>query len=252
MGFLGSIWVAWWFSGLAPLPRGKLFWCGGCVFLPCSFGFLCVPWFPPTVQGPAVVGRFSRLWIPKGVCSFFVRSVMDWSSNRGVSLPVTHCFLDKAHSFLMTPEENILCIERDGCGVNCEISSHFPLLLSFFCITFPSRPLFSMFQSCHSVIHQVSTGSPPGTYHSLVAPFFVFFFFLKAKVISKNESEGNLEANSFDIRTGTDSAEFSRAVLCSEAKSWLGIRQYQSRLVFFAGKHNSLSNKGRPVNLSLS
>lgn len=48
---------------------------------------------------------------------------------------------------------------------------------------------------------------------------FFFFFFFKAKVRSRNESEGNLEANSFDIRTGTDSAEFSRAVLCSEAKS---------------------------------
>lgn len=141
---------------------------------------------------------------------------MDWSSNRGVSLPVTHCFLDKAHSFLMTPEENILCIEGDACGVNCEISSHFLVLLSFVCITFPSRLLFSMFQSCHSVIHQVSTGSPPGTYHSLVATFLSFF---KAKVKSRNESEGNLEANSFDIRTGTDSAEFSRTVLCSEAKS---------------------------------
>lgn len=151
MGFLGSIWVAWWFSGLAPLPCSKLFWCGGYVFLPCSFGFLCVPWFPPTIQRPAVVGRFSRLWIPKGVCSFFVRSVMDWSSNQGVSLPVTHCFLDKAHSFLMTPEENILCIEGDGCGVNCEISSHFPVLLSFFYIIFPSRPLLSMFQSCHYI-----------------------------------------------------------------------------------------------------
>lgn len=66
-------------------------------------------WFPlrapvsshsPQTAGSRLIFQDSK--IPKGVRRFFVCSLMDWSSNRGVSLPVTQCFMEQAHSFLMT------------------------------------------------------------------------------------------------------------------------------------------------------
>lgn len=69
------------------------------------------------------------------------------------------------------------------------------------------------------------------------------------------DQKDNLESSSDSRRAGTVS-EISRAVLLGEARRWLGILLYQKQtclsLSFFAAKHNSVSNKGGPVNLYLS
>lgn len=97
----------------------------------------------------------------------------------------------------------------------------FLLTSPFFCLSFISHFLPDRSSPCFSLVTTSGQYRQPSRHLSQLSGhfFFSFFFFFKAKVRSRNESEGNLEANSFDIRTGTDSAEFSRAVLCSEAKS---------------------------------